>query len=194
MSATTGPQLWERFDGTSVEVNRDVMNSGSSRAVMAEEHAEIHMGNSYTGGMINTGLGTGLSLLMAANNANSDKEIHIVAAIATSGDVIVRTWGGITGCIGGSAALSYNRLTGLTDSGVAGSFGCTSLTGGLAIKEAFIPGGSGPLALGGQSGFRAERIVKVNSWLGLEVENVSGGSLAHVSIEWDFYLADPLNV
>ena len=134
--------------------------------------------------------GTGASFCMIAQNNNPDgMDIHLTAGFSASGDVIVRTLG-VTGRVGGASVLSYNRKTGATDSGIDGWWGATPEDSSpLVIKEVFIPGGSGPLALGGAATLTAERIVHPGQFIGLEIENVSGATLDHLSVEWDFYLA-----
>lgn len=184
--------LVRKADGSKVDIGEAIMNAGSSIATLDEAHAEIHRGMMYAGGKVSTNLASGAFFYFIGQNNNSNNmDIHLTAAFAASGDVIVRTIG-VTGRIGGASVNSFNRKTATLDSGVDAWWGCTPQDSSpIVVKEAFIPGGSGPLALGGQSVLRAERIVSVGNWIGLEIENVSGGTIDDLGVEWDFYLADP---
>jgi hypothetical protein len=169
------------------------MNAGTGFAILQEEHAEIHRGMAYTAGKVNTaGLADGAKFYVIGQNNNvNGKVMHVTAGFSASAAAIVRTLGGVTGRSGGQAALTYNRKTGLTDSGLDVWWGATPDSGFSTIKETYLPGGTGPQALGGDVSFRAERILAAGgTWLGLEVENVSGGVMDYFGIEWDFYLAD----
>lgn len=191
----TGPTLElfiRKSDGSIVNLADAIMNDGSGLATLNEVHAEIHRGMTYAGGKVGTGLADSATFCLVGQNNNPEgKDVHVTAAFAATGHVIVRTLGGITGKTGGAATGSYNRKNGLTDSGVDVFWGAVPDSGASSIKESFLPGGFGPLALGGEVTFRAERIVPVGAWIGLEIENVSGQELDHYGIEWDFYLADP---
>lgn len=179
-------------DGTKVDLGEAIMNEGSALAVLSEEHAEIHRGMAYAGGKIHADLASGGKFYMIGQNNNTEeKDIHLTAAFAASADTIVRTLG-VTGRIGGSAVNSFNRKTGALDSGVQAWFNTLPLDSSpVVVKEVFIPGGSGPQALGGQAALYAERIISFEEWIGLEIENVSGQVLEYLSIEWEFYLSDP---
>jgi hypothetical protein len=182
----------KKTNGKIVDVASAILNKGSGVSILPEEQAEIHRGNAYAGGEVGVNLGVGDSFYILGRNNNSEgKRIHVTAAVSVSADAIVRTLGGVTGQSGGSAKASYNRKTGLTDSGVEVWWGATPDSGYSSVKGVFLPGGTGPLSLGGSVTFRAERIVEAGDWIGLEIENVSGLVMAHYGIEWDFYLADP---
>ena len=178
-----------KADGSKVNLGDAVMNEGSSLAVLAEEHAEIHRGMTYAGGKVKVDLGDGAKFyLIGQNNNLAQKSLHLTAAFAASGNTVVRTIG-VTGRTGGSAVNSVNRKTGLIDSGVDAWWDTDPEDSSpVVVKEVFIPGGTGPHALGGQAALYAERIIPFGGWIGLEVENVSGQVLDYLSVEWDFYL------
>lgn len=175
-----------------VDFANTIMNGGSAIANIDESHAEVHRGMSYTGGKVGTALGSGAKFYFIGQNNNPDgKSIHLTAAFASSAAVIVRTIA-TAGRTGGVTVLTVNRKTGLLDSGVATWWGATpDESSPTVIKEVYVPGGSGPHPLGGRGGNSGERIVPVDSFIGLEIENVSGSELDFFSIDFDFYLADP---
>ncbi len=181
-----------KADGTLVDLGEAVMNAGSSMAMLDEPHAEIHRAMAYAGGKVHADLGVGAKFYMLGQNNNPDgMDIHLTAAFSASEAAIVRTIG-VTGRTGGTEVTSYNRKTGLTDSGVDAWWGAVpDDSAHVVVKETFLPGGSGPLALGGQAALRGERIVGAGSWIGLEIEKVGLVVMDFLAIEWDFYLADP---
>lgn len=180
-----------KSDGSKVDVSEAIMNAGSGIATLDEAHAEIHRGMAYAGGKVGVDLANAAKFyIIGQNNNPAGKSLHVTAAFAASGDVVVRTLG-VAGGSGGSSELTYNRKTGLTDSGVTVLWGATPDSGFIVVKESLIPGGTGPQALGGQSTLRAERIVPAGGWIALEIENVSGSNIDDYGVEWDFYLADP---
>lgn len=181
-----------KADGTLVDLGEAVMNAGSSMAMLDEPHAEIHRGMTYAGGKVEADLGIGGKFYMIGQNNNPDgMDIHLTAAFSASEAAIVRTLG-VTGRTGGTEVLSVNRKTGLADSGVQAWWGTTpDDSAPIVVKETYLPGGSGPLALGGQAALRGERIVCCGDFIGLEIENVGIAVMDYLAIEWDFYLADP---
>lgn len=190
MSRPTLKLLVRRPDGTISDLGLAVIDGGSAFTIIEKTHAQIHNGMAYAGGKVGAALGASAMFYLVGQNNNPDgKSLHISAAFSASAAVIVRTLGGITGKTGGSSEPSYNRKTGLTDSGVDVFWGATPDSGASSIKETYIPGGGGPQALGGQALTFAERIVPAGAWIGIEVENVSGAEIDHFGVEWDYYLA-----
>jgi hypothetical protein len=182
----------QKPDGSHVDLASAILNEGSGWAVIDEPHAEIHRGMTYAGGKIFQDLGVGAKFYMVGQNNNPDgMDMHLTAAFSASEAAIVRTIG-VTGRTGGAEVLSVNRRTGAVDSGVQAWWDTTpDDSAPVIVKETYLPGGSGPLALGGQAALRGERIVGVGNWIGLEIENVGLVVMDYLAIEWDFYLADP---
>lgn len=182
--------LVRKPNGDIVNLGLAMIDGGSAFTTIDKSHAAIHGSMAYAGGRVGTALGNGAKFYLIGQNNNTDgKSLHVSAAFSSSHAAIIRTLSGVTGVTGGAAEESYNRKSGLTDSGVDVNWGGTPDSGSSSIKETYIPGGSGPQALGGQAITFAERIVPAEAWIGLEIENVSGGVMDHFGIEWDFYLA-----
>jgi hypothetical protein len=181
--------LVRKPDNTIVDIGGLFIDGGNSLVSIDKSHAQAHNGVAYTGGKVKAALGDGDKFYIIGQNNNSEgKSVHVSAAVSASASVIVRTLGNITGRSSGAEVESYNRKTGLGDSGIDIYWDTTPDSGFASVKETYVPGGVGPHALGASVQF-AERIIANGNWVGLEIENVSGGILAYLSVDWDFYLA-----
>jgi hypothetical protein len=186
---------FKKPDGTIINLAEVFMNAGSSFSVIDEDHAEAHRGMSYTGGTYIQDIldGAANKRYYTGHFLNAGKQAHTIATISTGGDIILRFLTGFTGQSGGTSMPAYNRLTGLADSGFD-AWADSSLVGGpgVSLKEFYIPGGKGPLAVGGSGGQRAERIISSDTWIAFEIENVSGITIDYLSVDFGFYLQDEI--
>lgn len=182
--------LVKKPDGSVIDLGLAMIDGGSAFTTIDKPHAQIHNGASYTGGKVGIDLGVDASLFIGVFNDNPDgKSAHFLMDFSFSTDAVVRILGGVTGRTGGSLANSYNRKTGLSDSGIEVYWGTALDSGASSIKETYSPGGSGPFAAGGELPFASEHIIAAGEWMGFEIENVNGGEMAHYGAYWDFYLA-----
>lgn len=186
----------ETSDDRVVEPPMAIMPGSKSSASATALQRLIVDGKSFSGGKRYT-VGTSSSIKFAINNLQSDKDLHIpLIIVSTSSEAYVDTWGGFTGITGGTEEKSYNRNKGALETTIADVFSnVTSFDGGTptVVKESYIPGGSGPLALGSAgTPFTATRIIAGDGWAGLEITNPSASSAMTIGVEWEYHESDVL--
>lgn len=157
-------------------------------AVLDYAHHEIHEGStfvaSYKSPDASPVADNGTVLFILTTHA---LYAHIEFRAACGGDAEGELYEGTTVTAGTGAALTaYNKnRSSLTISTVGVRRGMTIVGAGTLIENEFLPGGTGPLAVGGASTSRAEWILAPNTVYMVRITNRSGGAQPmSLAAEW----------
>jgi hypothetical protein len=152
--------------------------------LIPHRHQNVHDAIAYTIDNFNTAVADASSLDTYINT--TDKLIHLRFETQAGGDAVLHFYESPTVIAGTALEVSNrNRTSGATTSVLAYTGGTVS-SAGLTLMTAFMPGGGGPLAAGGDAEAELEWLLKTDTYYLVRVTNVSGGN-KRVHTQLHFY-------